>query len=123
MNIASSKIFLDNLRFHAYHGVIPQENVVGNDYIVSVELTVDISDAANTDELPDTINYAEIYELVKIEMFKPSKLIEHLSARIAKSIFRKFSNIKSCKIRLSKLNPPMNADCDAAGVEAEFVNE
>ena len=83
----SSKIYLKNVRFHAYHGVLPQETQVGNDYVVNLEVKYDFSRAMETDELAGTINYAELYELVKEEMEKPSKLLEHVAGRIGKRLF------------------------------------
>ena len=68
--VKSSKIFLKNIRFHAYHGVLEQENMVGNDYLVNLSLEYDFTRAMQTDELSGTINYAEVYELLKREMAK-----------------------------------------------------
>ena len=70
--VKSSKIFLKNIRFHAYHGVLEQENTVGNDYLVNLSLEYDFTRAIQTDELSGTINYAEVYELLKREMAKPN---------------------------------------------------
>lgn len=79
-----SKIYLKNVRFHAYHGVLPQETQVGNDYVVNLDVSYDFSRAMETDELAGTLNYAELYELVKQEMEIPSKLLEHVAGRIGK---------------------------------------
>ena len=73
--VKSSKIYLRNVRFHAYHGVLEQENTVGNDYLINLSLEYDFTRAMQTDELSGTINYAEVYELLKREMAKPSKLL------------------------------------------------
>ena len=47
--VKSSKIFLKNIRFHAYHGVLEQENTVGNDYLVNLSLEYDFTRAMQTD--------------------------------------------------------------------------
>lgn len=117
MKINSSYIFLKNIRCYAYHGVAPQENVIGNEYIINLKLKTDISQAAETDEVNDTVNYAEVNEVVKTEMNIPSKLLEHVCRRIVNSLFAKFASIEEIEIKLSKRNPPMGADIDAAGVE------
>ena len=57
--VKSSKIYLRNVRFHAYHGVLEQENTVGNDYLINLSLEYDFTRAMQTDELSGTINYAE----------------------------------------------------------------
>ena len=57
MKINNSTIFLKDIRCYAYHGV-PQENLIGNEYVIDLKLKVDISKAAQTDEVTDTVNYA-----------------------------------------------------------------
>lgn len=123
MRTVATKIILDGMRFYAYHGVMPQEQVVGHEYVVNIELDVDFSRAMQTDDLDDTVNYAYVYDIVKTEMAVPSKLLEHLAGRIANAVFEKCASVKKVKIRLVKLNPPMGADCIGAGIEAEFVND
>lgn len=123
MRTVATKIILDGMRFYAYHGVMPQEQVVGHEYVVNIELDVDFLRAMQTDNLEDTVSYAEVYEITKAEMAIPSKLLEHLVARIANAIFEKCKSVLKVKIRLLKQNPPMGTDSASAGVEAEFVND
>ena len=59
------KVFVKNIRLHAYHGVLQQERVIGNDYLVSVSVTCSLGNAVKSDTVDDTINYAAVYELVK----------------------------------------------------------
>lgn len=113
----NSYIFLDNVRFFAYHGVGEQEREVGNEFIISLRLKVDITLAAETDNVAHTVSYADVYENVKAEMEIPSALLEHVCGRIVKRLFRTFSAIEGIELKLSKRNPPMGADVDAAGVE------
>ena len=113
----NSYIFLDNVRFFAYHGVGEQEREVGNEFIISLRLKVDITLAAETDNVTHTVSYADVYENVKAEMEIPSALLEHVCGRIVKRLFRTFPAIEGIELKLSKRNPPMGADVDAAGVE------
>ena len=53
MKINSSYILLKEIRCYAYHGVAPQENLIGNEYLIDLKLKVDISKAARTDEVTD----------------------------------------------------------------------
>lgn len=117
MKTISSYIFLKDIRCYAYHGVAPQENLIGNEYLINLRLKIDISKASATDEVTDTVNYAEVYEVVKEEMLISSKLLEHVCRRIIRNLFIRFSMIEEIEIKLSKRNPPMGADIDAAGVE------
>lgn len=115
-----SYIFLDQLKFYAFHGVGAQETLVGNEFTVDLRLKVDISRAAQTDEVNDTVSYADVFEAVKAEMNIPSKLLEHVAGRIVKRLFQDFKTIESIELKLTKRNPPMGADLLSAGVELQY---
>lgn len=123
MKLMSSKIYLRNVRFHAFHGVLPQEGIVGNDYLVNLVLDYDFSSAMKTDELQGTLNYAEVYQKVREEMAVPSKLLEHVAGRIAHRLFSDFLEIQKLQLSITKVNPPMGADSDGAGVEVVLIND
>ena len=59
MKVKNSRIFLRNVRFHAYHGVLEQERSVGNDYVVNIVADCDFTHALQTDELQDTVGCAQ----------------------------------------------------------------
>ena len=123
MRIESGYIFLKDLRFHAFHGVMPQERKVGGDFLVSLRMGYDISKAMQTDEVSDTLNYAEVYALVRKEMEQPSALLERVAGRIAEALFASDPKILSIDLWLTKVNPPMGADCQGAGVELHLIND
>lgn len=104
-------------RFYAFHGVLPQERRVGGWFTVTLRVGYDWSQAAETDDVADTLNYADLYALVKREMAVPSKLLEHVAGRIATSVKTCYPNVTSLDLWLTKENPPMGADCKGAGVE------
>ncbi len=122
MKVNSSYICLDNLRFHANHGVMPQERMTGNDYKVSLRIRYDISRAMTSDQVEDTLNYAEVFQLVSQEMAVPSSLIERVAGRIGDRLFRRFPTIEEIELKIMKVNPPMGADCEGAGVEVHLIN-
>ena len=117
MRIAASHIRLDDMRFYAYHGVMEQERQVGGYYLVSLDVEADLTAAVRTDDVADTVNYAELFELVKSEMAIPSKLLEHVAGRIGQRTLEQFDKIMSLTIRVTKENPPMGANCKGASVE------
>lgn len=123
MKLMSSKIYLRNVRFHAFHGVLPQEGIVGNDYLVNLVLDYDFSSAMKTDDLQGTLNYAEVHQKVREEMAVPSKLLEHVAGRIAHRLFSDFPEIQKLQLSITKVNPPMGADSDGAGVEVVLTND
>ncbi len=121
--LTTSRIFINDIILHAQHGVLPQEQLTGNDYKVSVSLDYDISKAINTDNVADTINYAEVYEVIKEEMITPSKLIEHVAGRIAQRLLTQYPSVAAITLSITKLNPPMGAQCQGAGVEITMCNK
>ena len=98
-----------------------QERRVGGEYSVSLIVEADLTQAIGTDDVADTVNYAELYALVKREMDVPSKLLEHVAGRIGQSAMREFERITTLTIRVTKLNPPMGADCKGASVEIKMT--
>ncbi len=109
-------IVLENLVIYAYHGVMPQENLVGNEYIINIKIKVDLSESCSSDSLGDTISYADICDLIKQEMKNISKLIEHAAKRIIDRLKREYPHIEAIELKLSKRNPPMGAQIDYASV-------
>ena len=122
MNIESGYIYLRKLRFHAFHGVLPQERVIGNDYEVSVRIGYPVAKAVDSDSVSDTPNYADVYNIIRCKMAEPAALIECVAGNIVKELLVEFPKIKSIDIELTKLNPPMGADCVGAGVELHIKN-
>jgi len=107
----------------AFHGVNPQEQAVGSMFIINIRLKVVIDKAVESDNVDDTINYAEVFSLMKEEMMIPSKLIENVAGRIAKRIMKTFPQVEMVDISVTKQNPPMGADCNGAGVQLCFINK
>ena len=122
MRLMNGYIFLSDVRFHAYHGVMPQERTVGADFAVSAKIGYDFSLAAETDDVADTLSYADVYELIKTEMAKPSRLLEHVAGRMVKAIGKRFAGVQSIDVTVVKLNPPLGADCSGAGVELHWTS-
>ena len=123
MRLKESFVSLDGLRFHAFHGVLPQERTVGNDYVVDVRAGYDVSKACLSDDVSDTLNYARMFDIVKAEMAEPSQLLERVAWRIGERLMAEFPAIMSLNIRLAKQNPPMGACGDGATVELHLIND
>ena len=111
---------MEGMKFYAFHGVLPQENLVGANYYINLKLKTDFIRAAETDELEGTVSYADIHAVVKEEMQTSSKLLEHVCQRIASRIFHDFPTIVAIDIALYKENPPMGACAQRIGVEVSY---
>lgn len=111
-----SYILLEDVRFYSNHGVFEQENKVGNTFIINLKIGFDITQASKSDDISDTINYGEVYEVINKEMQKPSKLIEHVAKRIVDSLRNKFPEIDNIELKLSKQNPPIGGQAKYASI-------
>ena len=101
-------IELEGMEFKAYHGVLEQEKVRGNEFVVDFRGELDLSAASESDNLNDTLNYADIYEIVAYEMSIPSELLENVAGRILKAIEKQFPELVSFSVRVSKKRPPVD---------------
>lgn len=110
-------IAVEGMRFYAYHGFYDEEQKIGQEYVVDAYVDTDFKKAAKGDDLFKTINYETIYLSVKIEMSKPTRLLETLASRIADSLKNKFANIKEIRIRVAKLYPPLGGEVVRTFVE------
>ena len=108
-------ITLETMKFHANHGVTADERTIGGVYEVDISLTIN-TNAIVTDCIDDTVDYAEIFNIVKEEMMKPSRLIEHVAGRIMEAIKAHFPQIETLTVKLSKRNPPVAGEMSRASI-------
>ena len=111
----TSKIIFDNLKIYAYHGVLPEETIIGTYFLLNAEIHADVWKATETDALNDTINYAEINTIIHEEMKIPSQLMEHVCGRIMNKIKDTFPQTSFISIKMTKTSPPMEGGRLTAG--------
>lgn len=114
-----SKIYLEDVKIYAYHGVLPEENIIGTYYILNAEIHTDLWKAAESDNLNDTISYADINEIIHQEMAVKSKLLEHVAGRTISKIHEKFQKISYIRLKITKTSPPMKGEMKGASIELE----
>lgn len=115
-------IVLKGLRFHAPIGVLEQEQVTGNDITIDLRIGYPMAKAMESDDVADTLNYANVYDIVRQEAARKNKLLERLAGKIADRLTRRYPEISSIDMTIIKLNPPMGGDTDGAGVEIHLIN-
>ena len=112
----NGKISLEGLEFHAFHGVYPHERDSGNWFEVDLSVEADIAEGAILDDLERTVNYETLYQFVKEEMEKPSKLLETVAGKIVERVLQDISEVSQVEIKISKINPPIGGKCKKASV-------
>ena len=123
MKINQTKIFIKKARFFAHHGVLEQERYTGANFYVNLEARVNFVHALQTDELTDTVSYADLFDIVRTEMETPSQLIEHVGGRILEHIFSSYPEVENITLEIIKENPPMGADSEGAGIRIEAARD
>ena len=110
-------IRLKNMTFYGYHGVYDFEKEKGTDFEIDLELFTSLLKSSKSDNIEDTINYEDIYELVK-KAFKSKSyfLLEKLADSISMSIFKEHK-IDKLIIRVRKINAPLNGKLDSVEIE------
>lgn len=103
--------------FYASHGCFEAEQTIGTRFRVDLALQTDTQQAEMSDDLSDTVNYAEVYQVVKREMSIPSHLLEHVARRIVRAVLDAFEAVEEVTVKVSKLNPPLGGKMDSVSVE------
>ena len=111
-----STIRLKNIKIYAFHGCLVEESKIGSDYLVNLSVKANLTQAANSDQLSDTVDYVLLQKIVTTEMQKRSKLLEHVAQRIIDAIFKEVDLVQTVKIRVTKVNPPIGGDVEDVSV-------
>ena len=103
----TDRIVLEGMRFYGFHGVNPEERVLGQEYLVDLAVEMDLTQAGASDRLEDTISYAHIYRAVRDVMEgEPRNLLEAAAQSVADRILSDFP-VDSVSIRVKKPHPPI----------------
>jgi dihydroneopterin aldolase len=112
------KIQLKNMAFYGYHGAFPEEAALGQRFLVDLTLTLDITEAARTDSLEDTVDYMQIYVLCrKIVEQDRVKLIEHLANDILDHVLAACSRVDEAAIVVRKPSVALGGPLDYVAIE------
>jgi dihydroneopterin aldolase len=111
------KIILKGIRFHGYHGTSESERQVGQKYEVDAELICSLAAAGCTDDLGQTVDYAEVVDLIiETGTEKSFHLIEALAERSASRILNRFA-VDEVRLTVKKLSPPIEQSLTYVAVQ------
>ena len=112
------KIFVNKMEFYGYHGVFPEETKLGQRFRVDLTVEANLAKAGLSDDLEDSINYGELYEVCKgIVEGQPYKLVEAVAERIASELLTKFPKIMVCTVKVYKPDPPIAGHYESVAIE------
>ncbi|MDX1639729.1 MAG: dihydroneopterin aldolase [Balneolaceae bacterium] len=113
----NSRLLIKGLAYRARHGYYEEERLEGNDFEVDLEFTLNLEEAARSDELGKTLNYEEAELIVREVMEGPSRnLIETLVFSIGENLFGQFPEVDRLEVKVRKLHPPLRAETDFSEV-------
>jgi dihydroneopterin aldolase len=115
-------IRLKQMRFHGRHGVLPEEAALGQLWIIDLDLVVDIAQAAATDDLAQTVNYAEVYSLYQdIVVNERFALVETLANHLLSSVLSAHPRVKSATVTIHKPQAPIPGIHDGISLTATLA--
>ena len=113
------KIYLKNIRLYAYHGCMDEERKIGSDYLVNVKVGADLKTSTKTDNLKDTVDYVNLYNIVKEEMGRRARLLEHVAERIVNRVLEDHPSVINVSVKVAKCNPPIGGNVEEVAVKRE----
>jgi len=101
--MSEDRILLTDMVFHGHHGTLPAENELGQPFVVSIELHLDLRPAGSSDDLTRTVDYGGVHRMARdIVEGPPVQLIETLAERIAAGVLRDHPAVEAVKVRVAK---------------------
>ena len=114
------KIIIKGLKIFAHHGVNEEETLYGQNFLIDIEARADLTRAGQTDDLNDTVSYAQMIKTAQRVMTEQNdKLLERAATRVADALLAEYDRLESVKIRLMKPDAPMKAEFDYVAIETE----
>jgi dihydroneopterin aldolase len=115
--MGADRIRLINMSFFGYHGVHSEERRMGKKFYIDVELALDLGAAGRSDDLAKTVDYAEVYALIReIESGRQYSLLEALAEDIAQRLLERFP-AHEVVVRTRKTEVPVGGVMDYVEVE------
>lgn len=113
-------VSIKNLEIFSNHGVLKEENILGQKFLISVEISLSTRNAGNTDNIELSVNYADVCHTIKNIMEKNTfKLIETAAEKISETVLLKFSNAVKIKTEIKKPWAPIMLPLEHVSVSVE----
>jgi len=101
--MSEDRILLSDMVFHGHHGTLSAENELGQPFVVSIELRLDLRAAGTSDDLAKTVDYGEVHRMARgIVEGTPVRLTETLAERIAAGVLQDHAAVQAVKVKVAK---------------------
>ena len=115
------KVALHEIKFFAYHGFYPEEQILGNSFLIDAE--VEFKNEGIEEDISKTVNYEKLYFMLAEEIKQPRKLLETLAQEMVKKIRLEFPFLETIKVGIKKLNPPLPGEVKYSLIEITWIKE
>ncbi|HZL30552.1 MAG TPA: dihydroneopterin aldolase [Pseudolabrys sp.] len=113
----NDRIFINGLSLHAYHGVMAHEAKVGQTFTIDLDLEIDLSEAARSDKVRDTVSYDQVADCASTAFTgQRFRLIEAAAGRVADAILGAFPRVRVVAVTIHKPHAPIAATFSDVGV-------
>jgi dihydroneopterin aldolase len=113
----SDQVFVSGLVIHAHHGVMEHESKVGQRFVLDLELSIDLKNAARSDKLVDTVSYSAIVETASRAFTGQSyRLVEAAAGAVADALLAGFARVTAIRVTVRKPHAPIAAIFADVGV-------
>ena len=120
----TGSILIEKLELYAYHGFFPEEERLGQRFLLDIVLATDIRASAISDALADTVDYGRVVGVVtQAFTARRFKLLEAAARGVALAVLEAFPPVSRIEITLRKLSPPIPAALAAVGIRLDFRRE
>ena len=112
------KIHIKNLEVFGNHGVFPEENKLGQKFLVNAVLYTSTREAGKTDDLTKSIHYGEVSHFItKYMMEHTFQLIESVAEQLAEAMLLQFEHLKWIDLEIQKPWAPIGLPLESVSVE------
>ena len=111
-----AEISLNNVRIYSNHGCLQEEKIIGSEYRVDLKVKTDITQATQTDNLIDAVDYVSLQKLIEEEVMNRHRLLETVINNLSNRILKEHRSIIEVDLKLAKLNPPINGEVESVAL-------
>ncbi|HEY0244678.1 MAG TPA: dihydroneopterin aldolase [Mucilaginibacter sp.] len=115
------KIAIHGAKFFAHHGFYPEEQKLGNCFVVDIEVGFEPTGDIDEDKLTNTVNYEQLHTIATLQMQQPRKLIETVAQAIMNEIKSNYPELETIDVIIKKINPPMGCEVAYSSVTINYT--
>ncbi|WP_207533087.1 dihydroneopterin aldolase [Desertivirga arenae] len=116
----TQKVALEGVRFFAYHGFYPEEQLTGNEFILDLVTEMQVVDDGG-DNLENTVNYEQLFDIASSEMKQTKKLLETVAYGILNRIIERYPFITKAEVSIRKMCLPMGAEIRNSLIQLKYI--